>query len=155
MDDQSFRDAMGKFSTGIAVITTEYDDKIVGMTVNTFVSISLNPRLIAISIGDTTNMYRILSETKKFGVSILKEDQKELSMIFSNQIKKSVEIHFEDRDGLPVIKNSLATISCHVKNMVIAGDHMIFISEVTDFAINEGDPILYFGSCYRTIQSME
>lgn len=152
IDDRVFRDAMGKFATGITVVTTEDNGDIIGMTVNAFMSISLDPKLIAISIGDRATMYTTLQKTKKFGVSILKEDQQHLSMIFARQIEKDRKINYTYQNGIPVIENTLATISCSVKDMVKAGDHMIFIAEVTDIAINEGEPILYFNGGYHQLK---
>ncbi len=155
MDDRLFRDAMGKFATGITVVTTDYNEEVIGMTVNAFMSISLEPKLIAISIDESASMYDILQETKKFGVSILTEEQKDLSMIFAKQIEKNQEIDYLHQDDIPVIKDSLVTISCHVQDMVKAGDHLIFIAEVSDIAINEGDPLIYAGSKYQSLKPME
>ena|SRR5690625_3673792 len=155
MDDRLFRDAMGKFATGITIVTTDYNEEIIGMTVNAFMSISLEPKLIAISIDESASMYDKLQETSKFGVSILKEEQKDISMIFAKQIEKDREINYLRQDDIPVIEDSLVTISCHVKEMVKAGDHLIFIAEVSDIAINEGEPLIYAGSNYRSLKSVE
>src|SRR5690625_3296146 len=128
MDDRLFRDAMGKFATGITVITADYNNEIIGMTVNAFMSISLEPKLIAISIDESASMYDKLQETKKFGVSILQKKQKDLSMIFAKQIEQNQKINYFHQDDIQVIEDSLVTISCHVKDMVKAGDHLIFIA---------------------------
>lgn len=152
IDDRIFRDAMGKFVTGITVVTTKDDKDIHGMTVNAFMSISLDPKLIAISIDENASMYTKLQETKRFGISILKEEQKEISMIFAKQMERDRDIQYTFQDGVPVIEDTLATISCSVKDMVKAGDHMIFIGEVTDLTVNDGEPILYFDGDYRNIQ---
>lgn len=151
IDDRLFRDAMGKFATGITVVTIEDNEEVIGMTVNAFMSISLDPKLIAISIGENASMYTKLQETKKFGVSILSKDQQDLSMIYANQIEQDQEINYIFQKGVPVLKNTLATISCSVTDMIKAGDHMIFIAEVTDLAINDGKPILYFNGDYHSM----
>lgn len=148
-----FRDAMGKFATGVTVVTTEHNNEIAGMTVNAFMSISLQPQLIAVSIGDQASMYETLQQTKKFGVSILTEKQKELSMIFAKQIESEQEIPYIKQAGIPVIENSLAMLSCEVKETIQAGDHMIFIAEVTKLSMNDGDPLLYANGNYCTIDS--
>lgn len=151
MDERLFRDAMGKFATGITIVSMNDEGKNIGMTVNAFMSISLNPKLIAVSIDESASMYDKLNNTEKFGISILKEDQQELSMIFARQKEKDREIEFVDLDGVPVLKDALATLSCKVINKVKAGDHLIYIAEVTDLTIDEGSPILYFGGKYRKI----
>lgn len=152
IDNRVFRDAMGKFATGITIVTTTYDEDIVGMTVNAFMSVSLEPKLIAISIDESASMYDILQKTKEFGVSFLRDDQQELSMIFAKQKERDREILYTYQDNIPVLKNSLVTISCRVHQKTKAGDHMIFIGEVTDIQLNDGQPILYYDSDYQTIQ---
>lgn len=151
MDKRIFRDAMGKFATGITIVTTEYDGEVMGMTVNAFMSVSLDPKLIAISIDEKARMYDKLQKTKKFGLSILSEEQKELSMIFAKQMDKDRDISFLRQDDIPVLDDSIATLSCHIKETAKAGDHMIFIAEVSDLKMNGGDPILYYGGRYHTL----
>lgn len=151
MDERLFRDAMGKFATGITIVSINDNGKNIGMTVNAFMSISLDPKLIAVSIDERASMYDKLYKTEKFGVSILKENQKDLSMIFARQKEQDREIEFVDLDGVPVLGNSLAALSCKVTDKVKAGDHLIYIAEVTDLTINEGLPILYFGGKYRKL----
>jgi len=155
MDDRLFRDAMGKFATGITIVTTNYENEVMGMTVNAFMSISLEPKLIAISIDESASMYDILQETKKFGVSILTKNQKDLSMIFAKQIEEDREINFLQQDDIPVIEDSFVTLSCHVQDMIKAGDHMIFIAEVSAIVINEGEPLAYAESKYQSIKPLD
>lgn len=152
MEERLFRDAMGKFATGITIVSIHDHGNNIGMTVNAFMSISLNPKLIAISIDERASMYHKLKQTEKFGVSILSEEQKDYSMIFARQKEKDRDISFFDQDGVPVLENALATLSCKVKEKVKAGDHLIYIAEVTDLAVQEGSPVLYFDGNYRQIE---
>jgi len=151
MDERLFRDAMGKFATGITIVSINDNNEYRGMTVNAFMSISLNPKLIAVSIDENAGMYDKLKNTTKFGVSMLKEEQRDLSMIFARQKEKDRVIEFIVRDDVPVIKDALATLSCEVDQKVKAGDHLILIAKVTDITIQDGSPILYYGGKYRTI----
>lgn len=153
MDERLFRDAMGKFATGITIVSINDNGNYTGMTVNAFMSISLTPKLIAISIDKQASMYDKLMNTKTFGVSVLQEQQKDLSMIFARQKEKDREIEFVEQNEVPVIKGALATLSCEVDQKVEAGDHTIFIANVTDVALEDGSPVLYFGGKYRTINS--
>nr|WP_174495154.1 flavin reductase family protein [Salirhabdus euzebyi] len=153
MDDRLFRTAMGKFATGITVVTSHIDGEVRGMTVNAFMSVSLNPKLITVSIDEKASMYDDLQKVGRFGVSILADTQKDLSMIFAKQKEQDKEIEFEDADGVPVLKGSLATLACTVQQTVKAGDHVLLIAEVTDVQVSEGDPILYFSSSYRNIEN--
>lgn len=151
MDSREFRNAMGKFATGITVVTTEYNGDTMGMTVNAFMSVSLDPKLIAISIDENARMYDKLQKTKKFGISVLTEDQQDIAMIFARQKEKDREIPVIKQDDIPVIDGSIATLSCHVKETAEAGDHMIFIAEVTELQMNEGDPIIFYSGKYRAL----
>ncbi|HEX6593528.1 MAG TPA: flavin reductase family protein [Bacillota bacterium] len=153
IDERQFRNAMGKFATGITVVTTEHEGETMGMTVNAFMSVSLDPKLIAVSIGNQARMYTTLQKTKEFGVSILSADQQDYSMVFAKQKESDEPIPFTTLGGVPVLKGALATVSCKVKETVEAGDHLIFIAEVTDLEVNEGAPILYYGGRYRKLRS--
>ncbi|MBS4210259.1 flavin reductase family protein [Bacillus sp. FJAT-50079] len=151
MDDRLFRTAMGKFATGITVITTKKDEDIYGMTANAFVSVSLNPKLVLVSIGEKATINPLIKEAGTFAVSILNEDQEEFSAYFAGQIKEERNIDFDTFNGMPVLKDSLANITCKVHQTVIAGDHTLYIGEVTDLRMQDGDPLLYFGGKYKKL----
>ncbi|WP_163538663.1 flavin reductase family protein [Gracilibacillus sp. YIM 98692] len=151
MSKQEFRQAMSKFATGITVVTSEFNGDIHGMTVNAFMSVSLEPQLITISLDQKTNFYQNADKIKRFGVSILREEQKEVSMIFAKQIEKDFN-DFTKLDDIPVINNALTTLACTVVNSVEAGDHLLLIAEVDDIKLDEGNPILYYNSNYREIR---
>src|SRR5699024_3323185 len=147
------RDAMGTFATGITVVTINTPEKPVGMTVNAFMSISLDPKLIAISIDKSATMYDQLDQADTFGVSILKKEQEELSMIFARQKEEIEEIPYTYLDGVPVLDNSLTALSCRVYNKVMAGDHLIYIAEVTDIKMTKGEPTIFFGGEYQGLKN--
>ncbi|SER67192.1 NADH-FMN oxidoreductase RutF, flavin reductase (DIM6/NTAB) family [Gracilibacillus ureilyticus] len=152
MNSQHFRRAMSKFATGITVVTTTFDDTNHGMTVNAFMSVSLDPQLITISLDQNSNFYKNADKIKRFGISILREEQQEISMIFAKQTEKDFD-NFSEIDGVPAIPDSLATLACTVVNQVEAGDHLLLIANVDkiDLSEDEGSPILYFNSSYRKI----
>src|SRR5690625_4220042 len=102
MDERLFRDAMRKFATGITIVTIQDEENPIGMTVNTFMSISLDPKLIAISIDESASMYDKLNQADRFGISILREDQTDLSKIFARQKVQSEAIPFKELNGVPV-----------------------------------------------------
>lgn len=151
MEKRLFRDAMGKFATGITVVSTDYQNEIKGITVNSFMSLSLDPTLIAISIDKTASMYQILQEVDTFGISVLSENQKEESMIYANQKEAEKPVKFMDLAGTPVLDNALVQLSCEKESAVEAGDHMIYIAKVNDLKINDGNPLLYFSGSYQQL----
>lgn len=148
MDDRLFRNAMGKFATGVTVITTKVEEAVHGMTANAFMSVSLNPKLVLISIGHKAKMLEKIIAADKFVVNILSSDQKELSMHFAGQIKDEISVDFATINDLPALKGSLANIVCNVKSTYIEGDHTLFIGEVTDLLLNDGEPLTYFEGNY-------
>ncbi|WP_240371450.1 flavin reductase family protein [Anoxybacteroides rupiense] len=154
MDDRTFRNAMGKFATGVTVITTAVDRDVHGMTANAFMSVSLNPRLVLISIGEKAKMLEKLNQSDAFAVNILSEDQKELSMQFAGQIQKKREVTFEWLHGIPILNGALANIVCHVYSKQLAGDHTLFTGEVIDVVVGEGTPLTFFAGKYGKIANI-
>ncbi|PWU70160.1 flavin reductase family protein [Gracilibacillus dipsosauri] len=152
MGAQEFRKAMSKFATGITVVTTEFDGSVQGMTVNAFMSVSLDPQLITISLDHRTNFYENADKIKRFGVSILREEQQEISMIFAKQIDKAFH-DFTMLDQIPVINDALTTLACTVINTVEAGDHLLLIAKVDEIKLDEGKPILYYNSNYHKLEN--
>ena len=110
MDDRVFRNAMGKFATGVTVITTKLEDEVHGMTANAFMSVSLSPKLVLISIGEKAKMRSKIQQSGKFVVNLLSEQQKEISMQFAGQLKEQLDVEFDGVHDLPLVKDSLCSI---------------------------------------------
>src|SRR4051812_24978521 len=151
MDNRQFRTAMGKFATGVTVITTEHDGDVHGMTANAFMSVSLDPKLVVISIGERAKILNKIKGSKIFTVNILAADQQELSMIFAGQIKEPREVVFDRLDGKPVLAGAIAQIACEVSAEHVEGDHTLFIGRVTDIKLEDAEPLLFFSGRYRTL----
>ncbi|MED4601987.1 flavin reductase family protein [Paenibacillus validus] len=154
MDDRTFRNAMGKFVTGVTVITTGAGEEVHGMTANAFLSVSLNPRLVLISIGEKAKMLDKIKESGRYAVSFLAADQQETSMLFAGQIKDGRTLDFEWFDRMPVIKGALGHLTCRVVSEHVVGDHTLFVGEVSDIQLNEGEPLIYFQGKYRELASI-
>ncbi|MFB7303678.1 flavin reductase family protein [Heyndrickxia sporothermodurans] len=153
MDDRLFRTVMGKFATGVTVITTSTNDKVHGMTANAFMSVSLNPKLILISIGNHANMKKYIEESGKFTVNILSKEQQEESQYFAGQLNEKREIQFQWIAGVPILPRSIANIVCDVYESHLAGDHTLFIGEVKDIHTEDGDPLTFYRGKYDCITS--
>ncbi|WP_075618228.1 flavin reductase family protein [Paenisporosarcina indica] len=155
MDDRLFRNVMGSFATGVTVITTEIDGDIHGMTANAFMSISLNPKLIAISIGERARMLQYIKSAKQFAVNILSSNQINESKQFSGQLNLEHEVAFESYKGLPILQNSLAVVTCKLHSEYEAGDHTIFIGQVTGVKLEQHNPLLYSQGKYRELKELK
>lgn len=155
MEDKTFRNAMGRFATGVTVITTKEDEDVHGMTANAFMSISLNPKLVTVSIDNNATMLEKIKSSGHFSVSFLSEDQKDISMHFAGQTKENREIDFDNVNGVPAIQNALASIICDLERSYEVGDHTLFIGEVTELKLTDGNPLTFFGGKYGRYQRVE
>lgn len=151
MDDRQFRNAMGKFATGVTVVATEAAGNVHGMTANAFMSVSLTPKLVVISIAEKAQMLEKIRESQSFSVNILAENQQELSKIFAGQSKNQQEIVFDRLDGIPVLPGATAQIVCEVSAEHVEGDHTLFIGRVTNLNVEDLNPLIYFSGKYRLL----
>lgn len=151
MDDRQFRTAMGKFATGVTVITTEVEGDVHGMTANAFMSVSLDPKLVVISIGEKAKILNKIKESKIFTVNILAANQQELSMIFAGQLKEQKEVVFDRLDGKPVLPGAVAQIACEVSTEHVEGDHTLFIGKVTDIHLEDAEALIFYSGKYRSL----
>lgn len=154
MDDRLFRNAMSKFATGVTVITTEHEGQAYGMTANAFMSVSLDPKLVVISIGEKARCLNKIRESKQFAVNILAEDQQDYSMIFAGQKKDVAAITFDRLADVPVLSGVLAQISCDVVSEYVEGDHTLFIGKVRAIQLEDKNPLVFFVGQYRSLESV-
>lgn len=148
MDPREFRNAMGRFVTGVTIITTEAGSETHGMTANAFMSVSLDPKLITVSIGNEANMLKRIQASGKFAVNILCDNQQDISMHFAKQLLKEEPIDFGEMGGVPIINNALTNVVCDVYKEIELGDHTLFVGEVKDIAMNEGRPLTFYSGQY-------
>ncbi|HLR70513.1 MAG TPA: flavin reductase family protein [Pseudogracilibacillus sp.] len=155
MDFRKFRQAMGTFATGVTVITTEVTGKVHGMTANAFMSVSLDPKLVLVSIDKNAQMLDKIREVGKYAVNVLANDQQEYAMIFAGQTKGDKKVTFGRLNDHPVLKEALLKVTCDVDAIHEAGDHILFVGAVTDFTMENGEPLLFYGGKYRTLNRAE
>lgn len=153
IDDKKLRNVAGAFATGISVTTvTKEDGEIYGMTVNSFLSVSLNPPLVAFSVRRQGTMMSYLKEGKPVGISILSENQKAISNQFAGRNDRPMEIQFDKHlCGVSTIKNSLAWYSTEIQKIILAGDHYIILCLVNDLNRSKDDSPLIYYSGYKSL----
>jgi len=151
-----FRAALGRFATGVTVITVETaKGEVHGMTASAFCSVSLRPPLVLVCIDHLAETYLHVRERGQFGVSILKEEQEALSEFFADPERNPdagyrLGVQYRPmKSGTPVLQNALANLDCSVVDAYSAGDHTIFVGEVREVTVGEGAPLLYFRGRYR------
>jgi flavin reductase (DIM6/NTAB) family NADH-FMN oxidoreductase RutF len=153
-----FRKALGHFSTGVTVVTIEREPgKVHGMTANSFTSVSLDPMLILVCVDQRAKLLPLLEKKKRFGISVFKAGQEAVSEYFakgeqSAEAEERMAIRYRwTPSGVPVLENTLLHMSCKLVASHVAGDHTIFVGEVQDAEVHEGEPLLYFRGEYRKI----
>lgn len=143
---ERFKQAMGSYPTGVTVVTAlNEQNKPMGLTVNSFASVSLDPLLILWSIDNRVSTYKDFLKTDKFAVNILASDQSDLCTLFASRVDDRFgQCDWKESDlNLPVLSDALAVLQCKVFKKVDAGDHTIMIGEVIDIHNEEKEPLLY------------
>ena len=156
IDPDAFRSVLGRFASGITVVTTlDTDGRDVGMTVSAFASVSLDPPLISVCIEHSASMYDALSGAARFGVSILASDQEALSRRFAamESSHRFEGIGYErGESGVVLLDEALAHIECARVAQLEAGDHTLFIGEVERAAARDARPLLYYRGGYAQLE---
>jgi flavin reductase (DIM6/NTAB) family NADH-FMN oxidoreductase RutF len=150
-----FRNAMGCFATGVTVITVDQDGEVHGMTANAFCSVSLDPALVLICVDHRARTHAHLHSRKRFGINVLRSDQQAISEYYASAVENHQQAEAAGASfqrtahGTPVLQGGLAYLECRLHSTQAAGDHTIFIGEVEDVLVREGEPLLFFRGQYR------
>jgi flavin reductase (DIM6/NTAB) family NADH-FMN oxidoreductase RutF len=149
---QEFKDAMGKFPTGVAIITTRFNETLYGFTANSFTSVSLTPPLVSFCYSKSAAGINAFKNYDKFAVSILSENQAALSRHFAQpMIDKFSNIKYKigELTQCPLIAGAACWIECAKIHEYDGGDHIIFIGEAKSATIHQGfKPLIYFARNY-------
>jgi flavin reductase (DIM6/NTAB) family NADH-FMN oxidoreductase RutF len=148
-NSRDFRSALGRFASGVTVVTVHHEDHTHGMTANAFVSVSLEPPLILVSLDNRSSMHRILPAAGRYGISILAEDQEKLSNHFAGRPVDGLHVGFTMRSGIPLLDGAVAHFIAAIADVHPAGDHTLYIGRVEHFEWREGRPLLFYSGQYR------
>lgn len=151
---QEFRNALGGFATGITVITTlGKNGQKVGMTANSFNSVSLTPPLILWSIGKNTNCFEDFMAAEAFAVHVLAEDQQDLSNLFATSgIDRFAGLECnEGLSGVPILPHYSVCFQCKMAKQYDGGDHIIMTGEVVQFDDNGLQPLVFYRGNYHNL----
>jgi flavin reductase (DIM6/NTAB) family NADH-FMN oxidoreductase RutF len=151
---RELRSVMGKFATGVTVVTTTHRDIIHGMTANAFLSVSLRPPLVLVSLG-RCRMSEMLPRTGRYGVSVLASDQEQFAAHFAGQRASELEPRFVWENDLPLLDGALAHVGCRVVDVHPAGDHVLWIGEVEHLYHRDGEPLLFYTGRFGTLRETE
>ena len=156
---RDFRDAVGAFATGINVITTRSEENGYGLTANAFSSVSLDPPLVLICVGSTSQGCEVIQEIGAFAVNVLSAAQEPLSRFFASKDRPRGRDAFRDVPhseaitGCPLLDGAVAQLDCRLHAAHEAGDHMIFIGEVVAINLDpEAKPLVFHGGGYAELR---
>jgi len=156
MDGKAFRQALGRFSTGVCLITV--NDEVSGslaLTANSFSSVSLDPPLVLWSIQNNSECFREYTENEHFAFSVLASDHASLSGKYARRGEHAIDPEeFQDNaQGVPVLRGAIAHFNCRLFALHESGDHHIVVGEVIDFDVSEGAPLLFSNGQYDELAS--
>ena len=154
LDSEKLRHAMRAWTTGVAIVTSIYEGQQYGMTVNSFISISLEPPLVSVTLKQLTHTHDLVVKSGMFAVTILTAAQKELSDRFAGKLPNvtnrfdGVQTETISLDA-PVFKEGMAYFDCRVVSSMPIGENTLFVAEVLDArGEGEGDPLVYHNREY-------
>jgi flavin reductase (DIM6/NTAB) family NADH-FMN oxidoreductase RutF len=133
------------------VVTARYEDQTHGMTANAFVSVSLDPPLVLVSLDNRSFMHRILPSVGRYGVSVLAEGQEILSNHFAGHTVEGLRIRFTARNDVPLLEGAVAYFVVRVTDAHPAGDHSLYIGHVEHFEARDDRPLLFYAGRYQQL----
>ena len=149
------RDAFGRFATGITVISTKTDDGVIGMTANSFSSLSLDPALVMWSPGINSSRFKHFSHAKHFAIHVLSDQQKDICEAFAKNGYAFRDIeHGLNTHGVPLIESCIARFECSHVATHPAGDHVIVIGQVNNAQVRTGRPLVFSSGNYGVIEEL-
>ena len=156
VDPQHFRDVMGRFATGVTVVTALGTEGPVGMTANAITSLSLDPLLLLVCFDNGARTLRVVRETRAFGVNVLARGQDDLARLFASkvpEVQKFAGVAHDLHHGVPVLRGAHACIGCRLVDLLPGGDHVIGIGAVTTAETGEGEPLVWHGGRYGAFEA--
>ncbi|MFG3347208.1 flavin reductase family protein [Streptomyces sp. NPDC048018] len=165
VSNDEFKAAMARLAAGVVLVTAHDPDdgphgEDVGMTATAFLSVSLDPPLVLVSLRNDSRMDDLLAEVPVWAVSVLSESQRHIAGRFAMKGRVSDRLLFADvpytrgpHSHAPLMGGALATLECRTESRVVAGDHTLVVGRVlaTTLPSSEGGPLTYFRGRYRTL----
>lgn len=152
-----FKGALGSWAAGVTVVTTRHDNLVYGITVSSFSSLSIDPLLIIVCLANSNRLPGMIEQSGHFAVSILADDQEDISAYFATSKREPVEAFsevgtIELHTGSPIISGAIAHLDCKVHALLPGGDHTIAVGHVVGAAFDpDRRPLLYYRRGYRKI----
>lgn len=141
---RQYRHALGRFATGIALVTADSNKGPVGMTINSFSSVSLDPALVLWSVAKHSGRYKLFTEARHFAIQVLAENQYQEAMDFTKDAQAfSSDNWLIGEDNVPLSNSALARFECKQEAVYEGGDHTIIVGRVLRFSQRSGNPLVF------------
>ncbi len=148
-DAAALRGALSRFGTGVTIVTTKGEAGPVGITANSFSSVSLDPPLVLWSVSRGSSRYHHFAKAEHMAIHVLSSDQQPLCRAFSKSAHAFDEAAWEEgAHGVPLLTGCLARFECERYADYDGGDHVILVGRVTRAVLHEGDPLLFWGGSF-------
>lgn len=157
IEPRTFRDTMGRFATGVTVVTVAHGDRLRGMTANSFTSLSLDPPLLLVCVDHRASMHELFEEADAFAVNVLAADQQELSAFFATRGEKTEPMGGQPFHtgplGSPILEDVMAWMDCRIESRYQGGDHTIVVGRIEEMKVERPDsgPLLFFSGRYHAL----
>lgn len=154
VDPSQFRQLLGRFATGVTVVTTrDARGHPIGMTASSVASVSLHPPLLLVCVDQAHDMHAALKASTRFVVNVLAAHQEAISRRFAADHPDRFDGigYTESKHGVPVLDGTLATIECEKQSETPGGDHTVFIGIVTGGTVSDRRPLLYYRGGYASL----
>lgn len=154
LDQDAFRAVLGRFASGVTIVTVRGENgRDYGMTVSAFSSVSLEPPLVMVCIGEESSLKPMIAAATHYGVSILASEQEPLSRRFAAHGERFDGVGFSrGENGMALIDGALAFMECRIVARHPAGDHTIVIGEVEAASVVDARPLLYYRGGYAQLE---
>ena len=151
IDSMLQRQVMGRFATGVTLLTTRFDEGVLGMTANAVMSLSLEPPLVVVSVDKKNSMHECVMRGKCFALNMLRADQEEISRRFAMSGPKDFSgLRLTAAEtGAPILVDAIAYVDCKLVEILPGGDHDMFVGEPIAGEVREGEPLIFYGGDYR------
>jgi len=153
-DKRDLRTALGSFGTGVTVVTSgNFQSRLVGVTANSFSSVSLEPPIVLWSLVSSSPSLEVFDATGRFVINVLALEQMNLSKQFSKTLEdKFAGVEYTEGLGdLPVIQNCVATFECKTIQRTVVGEHVLFLGQVENYVYENKTPLLFCQGNYMQV----
>ena len=156
IDQDAFKQALRGWTSGVTVVTSRSGDKMHGMTVSAFSSVSADPPLVLVCANRSSTTHGIIEEGGMFAVNILAAHQQDVSNVFASSKHEDSRLErvswTEGETGAPLIDEALASLECEVSSAHQEGSHTIYVGKVQAVHASDAEPLVYYKGAYRSLE---